>query len=192
MDNIKVDRTTLVVFNSVCEGGLLLLATLWCFNSGVNLTDALRPSLTAVLVGVAAGAVTALSVFLSLFLTGKTDKESVFQKLRSLVYTQIAPLFVQLTLADILLIAASTGFCEEIFFRGILQSEMGVLSASILFGMIHCASLSMLPYAVWTSVAGIFLGYLYIWTGSLWAPILAHAVNNFIVIAYFKFRKPLP
>ncbi|HEY9733676.1 MAG TPA: CPBP family intramembrane glutamic endopeptidase [Drouetiella sp.] len=189
MDNIRVDRTTLVLINSACEGGLLLLATLWCFNSGVNLSDALRPSLTAVLAGIAAGAVTALSGFVSLFLTGKAAEKSVFQQLRSLVYTQIAPLFKQLTLADIFLIAASTGFCEEIFFRGILQSEMGLLSASLLFGMIHCASVSMLPYAAWTCVAGIFLGYLYIWTGSLWAPILAHAVNNFIVIAYFKFRK---
>ena len=189
MDSIKIDRATLVIFNSFCEGGLLLLATLWCFNRGVNLSDALKPDLLGVSLGVGAGAITALSGFLSLFLAGKTNKNSSIYELRTLVYNHIAPLFSQLTLVDILLIAASTGFCEEIFFRGVLQSELGILGASLLFGMIHCASLGMLPYAMWTFVAGVFLGYLYLWTGSLWAPIWAHAINNFIVIAYFKFRK---
>lgn len=190
MDSIKVSRDTLVIFNSLCEGGLLLLATMWCFNTGVNLSDALRPDSLPVLVGIAAGVITALSGFISLFLAGKTDQKSKIYELRTLVYSQIAPLFAQLKLGDILLIAASTGFCEEIFFRGVLQSELGLFSSSLLFGIIHCASLVMLPYALWTFAAGIFLGYLYIWTGSLWAPILAHGINNFIVIAYFKYRKP--
>jgi len=189
MDNIKVDRTTLVIFNAFCEGGLLLLATVWCFNTGVSLRDALRLDAIPALIGIAAGAVTAFSGFLSLFLAGKSNTESKIHELRSIVYAQIAPLFAQLTLSDILLIAASTGFCEEIFFRGILQSQIGILAASILFGMIHCASLVMLPYAIWTFAAGIFLGYLYVWTGSLWAPICAHAVSNLIVILYFKYRK---
>lgn len=189
MDSIKIDRANLVIFNSVCEGGLLLLATLWCFNTGVNLSDALKPDVLGVAVGVGAGALTALSGLLLLFLAGKTEKNTNIYELRTLVYDHIAPLFTQLTLMDILLIAASTGFCEEIFFRGVLQSELGVLGASLLFGMIHCASFVMLPYAVWTFFAGVFLGYLYIWTGSLWAPIWAHAINNFIVIAYFKLRK---
>ncbi|CAN5422483.1 hypothetical protein BH10CYA1_BH10CYA1_02790 [soil metagenome] len=189
MDSIKVDRATLVIFNSFCEGGLLLLATLWCFNTGVNLGDALKPDVIPVGIGILAGAVTACSGFLSLFLAGKSDQKSKIHELRTIVYSHVAPLFAQLTLMDILLIAASTGFCEEIFFRGVLQSELGIVSASILFGMIHCASLIMLPYAVWTFVAGIFLGYLYVWTDSLWTPIFAHGINNLIVILYFKYRK---
>ncbi|MBS1953435.1 MAG: CPBP family intramembrane metalloprotease [Cyanobacteria bacterium SZAS-4] len=190
MDSIKVDRPTFIIFNSLCEGGLLLLATLWCFNTGVNLKDALKPDVIPVGIGIFAGAATAFSGFVSLFLAGKSDPKSKIYELRSLVYDHVAPLFAQLTVLDILLIAASTGFCEEIFFRGVLQSELGIVFAAVLFGMIHCASLIMLPYAIWTFLAGIFLGYLYVWTDSLWTPIFAHGINNLIVILYFKLRKP--
>lgn len=190
MDNIKVDRASLIIFNSLCEGGLLLLATLWCFNTGVNLKDALKPDVIPVGIGIVAGAATACSGFVSLFLAGKSDPKSKIYELRSLVYDHVAPLFAELSVIDILLIAASTGFCEEIFFRGILQSELGIIFAAVLFGMIHCASIIMLPYAIWTFVAGIFLGYLYVWTDSLWTPIFAHGINNLLVILYFKLRKP--
>lgn len=190
MDNIKVDRVSFVIFNSLCEGGLLLLATLWCFNTGVNLKDALKPDVIPVGIGVVAGIFTACSGFISLFLTSKSDPKSKLYELRSLVYDHVAPLCVELSVLDILLVAASTGFCEEIFFRGVLQSELGIIFTAVLFGMIHCATAIMLPYAIWTFVAGIFLGYLYVWTDSLWTPIFAHGINNLIVILYFKLRKP--
>jgi membrane protease YdiL (CAAX protease family) len=188
MDKLTADRATIVIFNSVCEGGLLLMATIWCFNKGVNLSDALEPNAMAILVGVGAAVLTTLTGFLLYNRAGKADKKSAFYNFRLLV-SEITPIFSRLTLMDILLIAASTGFCEEVFFRGVLQPEIGVLAASLVFGMIHCGSMEMFPYALWTYAAGVFLGYLYIWTGSLWAPILAHGINNFIVITYFKYRK---
>lgn len=189
MDSIKIDPRALVTVTIVCEAGLLLLATCWCFSSGVSLKDALRPDIKSMVWGTVAGAATAASGFIALALAGKSKENSTLQKLRAIVLDDVAPMFSRVSLMDIFLIAVSSGFCEEIFFRGVLQMTLGIVPASILFGLVHCASLVMLPYALWTFFAGIFLGYLYIWTGSLWAAIFAHAINNLIVILFFRYRK---
>jgi len=35
---------------------------------------------------------------------------------------------------------------------------------------------------------GVFLGYLLVWTGSIWAPILAHFINNgsAVLLSYYE------
>ena len=189
MHNVKIDRITIVNVTLVCEGALLLAATFWCLNAGISLKDRLQPHLLSILIGVGAGVLTACSGFLSLYLANRFKSLKWLADLRTIVYEDVAPLFTQLNLIDILLVAGSSGLCEEVFFRGVLQLKLGIIPASIVFGMIHCPSINMLPYAFWTFLAGLFLGGLYIWTDSLWTPILAHAVSNFIVLIFFKYRK---
>jgi len=72
----------------------------------------------------------------------------------------------------------ASGFCEEIFFRGLLQPKLGIIIASIAFGLLHLPGLKYWFYAVWAAVSGAILGLLFIYSGSLWVPITAHAVNN--------------
>jgi len=79
-------------------------------------------------------------------------------------------------------VALIPGACEEVAFRGYFQqvfaceygSRRGVVIAAALFAVIH--------FNPWHLPAlfliGLYLGYLFVWTGSLWAPILAHATNN--------------
>lgn len=71
---------------------------------------------------------------------------------------------------------------EEFIFRGIifyeLQSKTSIkrtiLIQGILFGIFHIN-----PFMIGiSSVFGVFLGLIYIWTGSIWAPILMHIGNN--------------
>jgi hypothetical protein len=189
MHNGKIDRTTIVNVTLVCEGALLLVASCWCFITEISLRDRLQPQLIPSLIGIGAGVLTACSGFLLLFLANKFKTLKWLGDLRAIVYKDVSPIFAQLNFMDILLVAASSGFCEEVFFRGVLQFKLGILPASIVFGMIHCPSMTMLPYAFWTFMAGLFLGWLYLWTDSLWTPILAHAVSNFIVLLFFKYRK---
>jgi len=101
---------------------------------------------------------------------------------------QIQQLFMQDTslaglLGNILVVAVLGAIGEELFFRSIMQSLMvrvfrkvfpGVLLASVVFAAVHFQFFGFAPRLV----MGMFLGYLLVWTGSLWAPVMAHFVNN--------------
>lgn len=79
-------------------------------------------------------------------------------------------------------IAILPAICEEWIFRGTLQKllsermniHIAVLLASIFFSFIHFEFSGFLPRIV----LGMFLGYLFYYSGSLWTSIFAHAVNN--------------
>jgi uncharacterized protein len=83
------------------------------------------------------------------------------------------------------LIVVAAPVAEEVFFRGFffggLRSAMPLLPAALisglLFGSIHLSG-GNLAAAGMLSVLGMLLAWLYERTGSLWAPITLHAVNN--------------
>jgi membrane protease YdiL (CAAX protease family) len=72
---------------------------------------------------------------------------------------------------------------EEVLFRGILQrnisfwtgsAHVGIWVAAVLFSAIHVQFLGFFP----RMLLGALFGYLYVWSGNVWVPILAHFVNN--------------
>ncbi|ASS75527.1 hypothetical protein CIG75_11390 [Tumebacillus algifaecis] len=73
---------------------------------------------------------------------------------------------------------------EELLFRGVLQSVLtarwgvytGVFGSALAFSLIHADPVLFLPIFL----MGVLFSVLYRITGSLWAPIWLHAVNNFI------------
>jgi len=82
---------------------------------------------------------------------------------------------------------------EELFFRGALFSiikdwtkkkHLTIFITAFLFSAIHLQFYGFLP----RFLLGMGFGYLFVFTGSLWAPILAHFLNNSMaVIAAFFF-----
>jgi membrane protease YdiL (CAAX protease family) len=95
-------------------------------------------------------------------------------------------------LRNILFIAIVPAFCEEIAFRGVIQSliskasgnvHVGIWAAAILFSLIHFQFYGFIP----RMLLGAFFGYLLIWTGSIWAPILAHFTNNALAVCTHYF-----
>ncbi len=82
-------------------------------------------------------------------------------------------------------------FAEEVFFRGYglggfvkrRQANRGLVITSALFAAAHLDPIAFLP--LWG--AGMVLGTLYLETGSLLAPIVAHATNNFIAMTLTYF-----
>jgi membrane protease YdiL (CAAX protease family) len=100
----------------------------------------------------------------------------------------LIPIFSQVNTMDILLIASVSGFAEELFFRGVLQAQLGIVIASIIFGLFHFTGPRYLFYVIWAALAGYFMGLLLDRFHTLWVPILAHATNNFISIAMLRFR----
>ena len=82
---------------------------------------------------------------------------------------------------------------EELFFRGVLftiikewtqKKHLTIFIVAFLFSAIHLQFYGFLP----RFLLGVSFGYLFIFTGSLWAPIIAHFLNNSMaVIAAFFF-----
>lgn len=93
-------------------------------------------------------------------------------------------------IVNILMIAIIPAFGEEFFFRGILQKLFGrwfksghlaVILASILFSALHFQFYGFIP----RFILGLIFGYLYLWSGNLWYPIIAHLFNNIIPVAAY-------
>lgn len=99
---------------------------------------------------------------------------------------------------NLLVLALTPAFCEEILFRGYIQRqserafgiEGGILFSGITFGLFHLRISQVVPLAV----LGIFLAYLAWRTGSLWPPIIVHFINNAFAVflgAYVTSRPDL-
>lgn len=83
-------------------------------------------------------------------------------------------------------------FGEELFFRGILLKlfnrtfnfRIATLITAIFFGLAHQQPLSFLPIFF----MGFSFAYVKMWTGTIWAPILMHGINNGFALfsAYFN------
>jgi len=84
---------------------------------------------------------------------------------------------------EALLLAGFSAVGEEVLFRGCLQSEVGLLPATLLFALVHVGPERV--YLWWTGSAFVFglgLGVLYDVQGGLLGPIVMHFVINAINI----------
>lgn len=88
---------------------------------------------------------------------------------------------------NVLIVGIMAGVAEEIFFRGGLQrllasSRMNhhwaIWITAILFSAFHMQFYGFFP----RMLLGAFFGYLLYWSGSLWLPVMLHALNNSVVV----------
>lgn len=109
---------------------------------------------------------------------------SVFKPLRKILLSQLP----ELPLDHIVLVSAMSGMGEEILFRGWLQTEAGIVVASVLFGIIHIWGKEGIPYGLYAIGMGFVLGGLFEYTGqNLWAPALAHTINNLLALLALRY-----
>ena len=95
-------------------------------------------------------------------------------------------------LVNLFLMAVLPAVSEEITFRGVLQQlltaphrlspHLAIWLTAIIFSAVHMQFYGFVP----RMLMGALFGYMLIWTGSLWIPILMHFTNNAMaVILYF-------
>jgi membrane protease YdiL (CAAX protease family) len=114
----------------------------------------------------------------------------------------LAPLFRHCTTLELALLALIAGFSEEPLFRGLIQSALsdgfgggswGVWTAlavaSLLFGLAHFITYS---YLVMAALMGLYLGWLWIESGNLLIPIIAHALYDFLALLYVVRKRARP
>jgi len=89
----------------------------------------------------------------------------------------------------IVCIAAMVAICEELLFRGAIQYAIGPYWTSIIFALIHIRYLKHWIPTGWVFLSSYGLGFIYIQTGSLWAPIVCHFVIDLISGLVIRFRR---
>lgn len=85
--------------------------------------------------------------------------------------------------------ALFAGFCEEIFFRGILLQYLtkykgkavGLIISSLIFMIFHCMRYGSLIQLTSVFLGGIALGLIYLMTGSLYFSIGLHFATDFFI-----------
>lgn len=98
---------------------------------------------------------------------------------------ELSELLGNLDQAEVLGLALLSGFAEELFFRGAVQSAWGWVPATLLFALLHAGPGS--TYRIWTgfaALAGLLFAWLMLWRGNLTAPIVAHALVNGVNLSY--------
>jgi hypothetical protein len=93
---------------------------------------------------------------------------------------------------NIVVLAIIPAISEELLFRGIIQQILqkwfnsGILAVvvtAILFSSLHFQFYGFLP----RFILGIIFGLLFLWSRSIWIPIIAHLLNNIVpVILSYK------
>ena len=90
----------------------------------------------------------------------------------------------------VIVVGLITGFSEELFFRGSLQTifinsirykSVAIFVSAFIFSVMHFQFFGFVPRLI----MGIFFGYLLVWSQSLWVPVFAHFLNNSIVVVVY-------
>ena len=117
--------------------------------------------------------------------------------LKQVVDEMLVPLFRNVSLVGLVVIAVMAGVGEEMLFRGLLQGgladalrdRMGqqaavwtaLAAASLVFGLMH--PITKL-YALLCVLLGLYLGWLWIVTDNLLVPIVAHGLYDLVALIY--------
>jgi len=91
---------------------------------------------------------------------------------------------------NLFMVAVLPAVGEELIFRGVIQkvltqwtrnAHLGILIAAFLFSAMHVQFYGLIP----RMFLGILFGYLLLWSGSIWLPILGHFINNASAVIYY-------
>ena len=95
-------------------------------------------------------------------------------------------------LVNILILGVLPAICEEFFFRGAMQpvferwtgnKHAAVIITAFIFSAIHFQFFGFVP----RFLIGVYLGYLFVWSRSIWLPVTAHFMHNslYVIIYYY-------
>jgi hypothetical protein len=96
---------------------------------------------------------------------------------------------------NVLVIAVLPAVGEELLFRGVVQRivaewmrnhHAGIWISAAVFSAIHIQFFGFIP----RMLLGVCFGYLLLWSGSIWLPVIAHFFNNAaaVVSAWYVFN----
>jgi uncharacterized protein len=166
----------------ISESALLVIALGLGNLGGVSPFASLR--LDAVWAGIGLGA--ALPMLTLLHWCLRTSWQPM-RGLVALVEERLGPYLADASPGGIVLLAILAGIGEELLFRGVIQVWLAerfpvwlaVAGASVLFGVGHWLSSA---YAALATLIGAYLGLVFLLSGNLLAPIVAHAGYDVVAL----------
>ncbi|MEG5028728.1 CPBP family intramembrane metalloprotease [Microcoleus sp. AT8-B1] len=179
-------RTQVLVAMGVTAIMLLAVAKLWLLFGSVSLLPVKLIGID-LLKGFALGlAITGGSAIVYQLWPGYRHSADVYLEV------VLKPLFWP----DLIWLGLLPGLSEELLFRGVMLSALGLnvtslVLSSFCFGILHLGSLDQWPYAVWATAVGLLLGYSVLATGNLLVPITAHICTNLISSCVWKWEHNL-
>lgn len=183
VDIQQLDDKVLLLNLYLTQGITLILGLVWIWLQGRNpflLLTVQTSNLTWLWLGAGLAAlVIVVDIAVSRFVPeDMTDDGGVNEKL-----------FRNRPIWHIFAISFIVGVCEEMLFRGAIQHAFGAYWTSIIFAAIHVRYLRhWLPTGM-VFLISFALGTIYEWTGTLWAPILAHFIIDLIMGLIIRFRR---
>lgn len=175
-------------FAIVLAGALLVVAI--AFGLGALLQT---PPLATAEIGfwpIAIGVASAMPLVLLLqwFLVTDVPNLARFRDSQIDYFAKIGFAFTPLRMA---LLAIGAGVSEEMLFRGVLQSWIAdgaplaaaIILPNIVFGLLHARTVL---YALIAGVVGVYFGGLYALTGNILAPIISHALYDWVAFRYTR------
>ncbi|MCO1334410.1 CPBP family intramembrane metalloprotease [Microbulbifer sp. OS29] len=183
MDAAGQGRGSLPVFFSLIgiQLGCLLVALLGIYLVSMEVSFLGSAVWVQLLLGLL-GAVVTYVVALSLI-----RSETLFGQILRRHCVQLTPVFSKLSVAQMVWVSIAAGVCEELLFRGFLQSWLsqvstpflGLLGASVIFAILHFASW---VYFFLTLMIGLVLGIFYQISGGLVGVIVWHAGYDLLAL----------
>ena len=176
-------RTQVLVAMGVTAIMLLAVAKLWLIFGSVSLLP-VKLIVMDLLKGCAIGlAITGGSAIVYQIWPGYRRSADVYLEV------VLKPLFWP----DLIWLGLLPGLSEELLFRGVMLSALGLnltglVLSSFSFGILHLGGMDQWPYAVWATAVGLLLGYSVLVTGNLLVPITAHVCTNLISSCVWKWE----
>jgi membrane protease YdiL (CAAX protease family) len=146
------------------------------------------------------GVIATLPMLVAMFLLDMLPIRSM-RELVDRTKTIVIPMMRQLSWPQIAVVAVAAGVGEEMLFRGWLQTSIAgqptlaslakpetmaaIVAGAIAFGMAHYITPA---YFLVATGFGIYFGVLFCWSESLWVPIVAHALYDFVAICWLLYE----
>jgi membrane protease YdiL (CAAX protease family) len=110
-------------------------------------------------------------------------------RIRDVFEEVVRPALGHRTLVELALLALAAGIGEELLCRGVIQAVLirylgfwsGLATASLVFGLLHPITPA---YVALAGLMGAYLGLTWVVSDNLLVPIVAHALYDFLALAY--------
>ena len=168
------------------EALLVLLALAWARYRSLPLETGSGPGVRDAVAGLLAAAAFAA---VNHWLLRHAPPVRAVRAVRRVYRDIVKPLFAEIGVREVVVIAVAAGVGEELLFRGVLQPEIGLIPASLVFGALHTGGRGTLAFGCWVAVMGAALGWLAVATGGLLAPIVAHALYDAAALVYIRWGR---
>jgi uncharacterized protein len=85
-------------------------------------------------------------------------------------------------------IAAFVAISEELLFRGVIQTKVGLIFASLIFAVIHYRYLFNWFLFINIVLLSFFIGFMYEWSNNLALTMVMHFTIDFLLGLYIKYK----